>query len=677
MSRPLVDLDEYGHIVQIRRADGRPMLLDEATEFDRRIHGPATRWGTGLLSWQVNGVPVRGWRWHRADESDLTRTADMVRAVFRSPQRELSLTVTTTLDADDVRQRFVLTNCTDRMTTIGSWGISVPFRDTYLSAADSLARAAHAHLWTGGSDSYLWAAPTDGSGPGLGVVLTEGDLWSWSVEGRDANTSSNLRGRLLVHATDAARCPDPFAGEPISLAPGASHTFGWRIGWYDSLAVLHADREPLLDVDEIAATAGNPVRLRLAPGTELTWSGDLEVNHAGDGSAEVVANEPRQVDLYASNGARRSVTRLLFHPPLAEVVRRRCRYILDHQVWDGARFVPVDTSTGLPVTGSGWRDWNDLREREAMPILLQLARQHGLLDDADVARCDAVLAAHTAFLTEQVVDPDGRVVDDVDHGGTRLYNSPWFARWFLDRHEGSNDLADLELATRIVERYYADGGAKFLAFGLGGLGRRLAAAWQGRGDAVRAEGLEQLVVEHARTVLGFGDALPGHEVNYEQSMVAPLVDLLCQAHLIDPVAVPAEEIATRVRWLAAFAGDQPDVRLRHIPIRHWDGYWFGLRRQWGDVFPHYWSVLSADAFLALPDGVVPTAVRDDLRGRAAAILRSNLIAFGDDGSATCAHVYPSAVNGDRAHWNDPLANDQDWALVYALDHVDVVTGTEP
>ena len=49
-------------------------------------------------------------------------------------------------------------------------------------------------------------------------------------------------------------------------------------------------------------------------------------------------------------------------------------------------------------------------------------------------------------------------------------------------------------------------------------------------------------------------------------------------------------------------------------------------------------------------------------------MRSNLISFNPDGSATCAFIYPSCVNGRPAHVADPLANDQDWALVYAMRH---------
>ena len=40
--------------------------------------------------------------------------------------------------------------------------------------------------------------------------------------------------------------------------------------------------------------------------------------------------------------------------------------------------------------------------------------------------------------------------------------------------------------------------------------------------------------------------------------------------------------------------------------------------------------------------------------------------FFEDGKASCAYVYPYRVNGVRAGFYDPFANDQDWALVYYL-----------
>ncbi|GAA3774231.1 hypothetical protein ACFS5L_28995 [Streptomyces phyllanthi] len=37
--------------------------------------------------------------------------------------------------------------------------------------------------------------------------------------------------------------------------------------------------------------------------------------------------------------------------------------------------------------------------------------------------------------------------------------------------------------------------------------------------------------------------------------------------------------------------------------------------------------------------------------------------YSEDGSATCAFVMPSTIDGRSAHSADPLANDQDWHLL--------------
>jgi len=54
------------------------------------------------------------------------------------------------------------------------------------------------------------------------------------------------------------------------------------------------------------------------------------------------------------------------------------------------------------------------------------------------------------------------------------------------------------------------------------------------------------------------------------------------------------------------------------------------------------------------------------RERAQGLIRGVLPLILDDGRASCAYLYPLRVNGERADYADPLANDQDWALVFAL-----------
>ena len=69
----------------------------------------------------------------------------------------------------------------------------------------------------------------DGSGPGLGLTLTAGELWAYSVESRDQFTGSNLRGHLYLHLTDRARCAHAMGGQPAVLLP-AGGSYRWPGG---------------------------------------------------------------------------------------------------------------------------------------------------------------------------------------------------------------------------------------------------------------------------------------------------------------------------------------------------------------------------------------------------------------------------------------------------------------
>ena len=114
--------------------------------------------------------------------------------------------------------------------------------------------------------------------------------------------------------------------------------------------------------------------------------------------------------------------------------------------------------------------------------------------------------------------------------------------------------------------------------------------------------------------------------------------------------------------MEAFNGRQPSAHLNDIAIRHWDGYWFGKRRCWGDVFPHYWSDITADCFAAYAKCTQDSSYLN----RAKAISLSNLISFTADGRGSCAYLYPDFINGEKGKFSDPLANDQDWALMFYL-----------
>jgi hypothetical protein len=79
-------------------------------------------------------------------------------------------------------------------------------------------------------------------------------LWAYSVESRDADTGSNLRGHLYLHITDHARAPHAMGGQPlIVLQPGESHRWTWQLAWHDTLTAFHDTRRPLIDAPTLVA----------------------------------------------------------------------------------------------------------------------------------------------------------------------------------------------------------------------------------------------------------------------------------------------------------------------------------------------------------------------------------------------------------------------------------------
>jgi hypothetical protein len=609
---------EDGCVVQVRSGERR-FLLDEATE---AWHTSEQRWGKGFFI-----ADSGAGRWDAPAELEIAE--GRVRARYDLGPLELT-----------VERRFA-TTWSERYEfravaplTLLTLGIHTPWRDVYASAADALEGAVHAHVWPGGAYSYVLAQPMDGSGPVLGLRTRSGALWAYSIESREERaTGSNARGHIVLHPTDAGRAPHAFGGQPrIALAAGESYVLEWELAWYASVPAFLAEHPPPLDLPRLTARVGEPL-----------------------GSLRADAEGERYVDVGGSRVA------VAWHAPLRDVVRRRVRFILAHQRAghragiEAAALLPFDTERGLTLAAAGWPDFSDARERLGMGLLLQEAIRRGWAD----AEAEAALAAYLRFVRERVLTPDGRAREDSHRpaASARLYDLPWLVLLFTD--------SDPQLALRLLRAYYDAGGEEFLAIGAGLGALRLSRAL----PEPEAAEVVALLHRHARVSAGARADLPAHEVNYEQSMVAPLLEILCCARAATDDDSLDAEIVERLPWLLAFGGPQPHVRMRDIAIRHWDGYWFGREKLWGDVFPHHWSALTANVLLLLPEAGQEEVMR--IRGVPAATLAEqiyagNLVDFRPDGTATAGFVLPSCVSGRVAHRADPVANDQDWALYWPL-----------
>lgn len=128
-------------------------------------------------------------------------------------------------------------------------------------------------------------------------------------------------------------------------------------------------------------------------------------------------------------------------------------------------------------------------------------------------------------------------------------------------------------------------------------------------------------------------------------------------HLLTGEKCYREAAARHMAVLERFNGHAPDYRLYETAIRHWDDYWFGKERLFGDTFPHYWSILTAKCYMQY----------SKITGERVYEERACLCLFGVDGSASCAYVYPYRINEKKGGFYDPWANDQDFALYYMTE----------
>lgn len=155
---------------------------------------------------------------------------------------------------------------------------------------------------------------------------------------------------------------------------------------------------------------------------------------------------------------------------------------------------------------------------------------------------------------------------------------------------------------------------------------------------------------------------PAHEVNYEQSIVAPAIQFLAQLYLVTKDNKYLDEVKRQMPVVEAFNGFQPSYHLNEVGIRHWDGHWFGKRES---SATH--SLIIGVPLRELYTIIMHSAPETNHTWNAAQnVVRNNLCLFFEDGRASCAYMYPYKINGIKAQFYDPYANDQDWALVYYL-----------
>ena len=571
-------------------------------------------------------------------------------------------------DGEGVTMHLSFVNTTDVEFFLrrGQAGIWLPFNDSYGQASVCMTNRCHAHVWCGEESSYIMGLRMGGKAPHLGLVLLQGSFSDYSIE---REKKSNDRGDLLLHLS------------PCILPPGGTLTVSFRLFWHDGREDFfrQVSRVPgfiQIGAEQFTCFAGETIRITATVSEPIkqaeVFCGERPVPADISGCMLTVADPAdetgERVYRFRVNG-KRTLCRVYVSPAFETLLEARCRFIAQKQQYrdphsrlDGAYLV-YDNEEHCMVYERGTRDHNAARERICMGILMaQYLKLH-----PENAEARESLERYVAFHLREICDAEqGIVCNDVGYENSklRLYNYPWTVRFFLDLFDLNGEKTYLTGAVRVMRKYYEQGGENFYAFTIPAF--RLCEALQKNGMNAEREELLACYRRHAAVMIERANNYPAHEVSYEQSIVAPAAEFLMQAYRITGEEDYLLHAKEQMKTLFLFTGTQPDHRMHFCAIRHWDGFWFGKRRLYGDVFPHYWNVLSANAFREY--GVL-TGEKAFLEAADAAY-RGQLCQFGEDGSATCAILTPLTLNGQPGDYRDPWANDQDWALVYYLDDME-------
>lgn len=561
-------------------------------------------------------------------------------------------------DGEATRVRFEIRNegAGTAVVEEGAFGFLFPFDSVFeRGRRDASSAACVSHVWCGGDVAWVWAAHPDGSKECWSAVLVEGSVTSYSLhcDVTRAQTGAFYRGSPVLNPPR------------LELAPGEARAYAFR--------VLESDRRPdrdempgnvLVSTETFSPFVGEAVTLRLSA-EGRTEERRLSFDSPGEKVVPVEAF------------GRRMTVRFQALEDLETVLQRRARFIVRHQQagpdrgnLDGAYLI-YDRRSGETVVGKG--DHNAGRERLSMGVLVAMAARR--TGDPELA---ASLARHRAFVLRELFDPrDGTVFNEVGRNNAwhRNYNYPWMSVYWLETWRLTRDVTHLRYAAGVLRAYYESrGGFRQESPCLYVLEtiRELEAA--GLADEAKALGAD--LVRHADDILSRSGKTTSEEVTVTHGGPNIRGSILAQALLLTGDVRYRTELELELARAEAFCARTPDARTDLQPVRHWDGFWFGGERLYGDTFPQWLGGLNGEMYY-----YAGKALGRDYGKLVACNLRGLLSAFGPDGFASCAYypflkatfvqgegpnrpfVEPSVRRGLR--W-DPWANDQDWSLCFAV-----------
>ena len=577
--------------------------------------------------------------------------------VDKFTNKKLNILVERALSGDKLIERYTFTNkCNCPVSVIkGEIGIYTTFNDSYDAADICMTNRCNTHIWCGGNTTWVNALKMGVSDINLGLVLTKGSVDCYSVE-RDLSKMSNDRGDFILH-------PSAFF-----LEQGESYTIEWEIFFHkgneDFTKKLNEYDIIIPESEHYTVFEDEKIVVTLNRKASIILDGEILAENT-----DKFIYEPCRIgehNFIIKQSDKATNIRIFVSETIDNLAEKRAWYIVNNQQChkensplDGAYLV-FDTKEKTQYFDNNHADHNASRERIGMALLIA-----EYLKKNDNNKIKESLEKYKKFFFAQFVDENsGEVYNTINRDNThyRLYNYSWAIMFLVDLYKLERNKDYLEIMVRVIKRYYKDGGSRFYPNGWFLL-ETIECLKEAGFDAM-AEEVLALYRTHILNMIKIGTSYPPHEVNYEQTIVTPGATMITQYMLASDSCEFLEDAKKQIDILSRFNGNQPDYHLYETAIRHWDDFWFGKSKLYGDTFPHYWSSLTGLAYL---NYYKLTGDKEYLK-KATDNIRNCLCLFYPDGGASCAYVYPYSLNGVRGEFYDEWANDQDFALYYYLKY---------
>lgn len=549
---------------------------------------------------------------------------------------------------------------------LGDLGIAVPFNDNYESAEVCKTARCHEHIWVADSCTYVTARRMGGGDKNLAMLLTKGSIADYA---KQRGWNSNDRGDTFMLLPE------------LTLAPQQSYEIELVLFSYtdndDFYAKAIGDNELkgnyiYINAEAYSLKSGSAVDIEYRYGKDVTIStpqGDVAIVE-GRGAQSIVLDECGELRFAIEYDGKKTYAEFYVHDGLLNQIDKRLDFIIDKQQirsdnkFNGAFMLFENDTQTTYIENKPINDRNFSRERMGIVLSMMERLLNGKdLDDAKKEKIEHSVREHLQFIDNYIVKDNGKVCEAPKYKCNifmhRLYNYSWAMLVYVTAYELFGDDKFLIKSANIAREYYRRGGNKFYAINLPFT--RIVAACVKSGKTDLASEMKGLFLNHGDNAVIIGTNWPAHEVKYEQSIVAPSVDILLQCYELSGDTKYLDEAERQLPLLEAFNGAQPSFHNNEIAIRHWDGYWFGKSRLYGDTFPHYWSCITAGVYARY----AAATGKKEYNVKADKCLNNNLCLI-QNGVGSCAYIRPYIVNGKRAKFYDPRANDQDWLMWFNL-----------